>query len=200
MSSDVFLRPPWEDLARQHQAVSFGMWVFLVSEILLFSGLFAGYTIYRSLHTEGFLAAARETNIVYGTVNTAILMTSSLSLAVAGNAARAKSYLLAQRLLLVTMLPGTLFLILKGLEYREDIERHLVPGSAFALPQQGAALFFAFYWMMTGIHAIHVSGGFEADRRVFLNHDVFRRETGPAPQAEAHWPANLDLPAERPIA
>jgi len=168
VSSDVFLRPPWENLARQHQAVSFGMWVFLVSEILLFSGLFAGYTIYRSLHTEGFLAAARETNIVYGTVNTAILMTSSLSLAVAGNAARAKSYLLAQRLLLVTMLLGTLFLILKGLEYREDIERHLVPGSAFALPQQGAALFFAFYWMMTGIHAIHVSGGLAALSRLVI--------------------------------
>ena len=168
MSSDVFLRPPWEDLARQHQAVSFGMWVFLVSEILLFSGLFAGYTIYRRLHTEGFLAAARETNIVYGTVNTAILMTSSLSLAVAGNAARAKSYLLAQRLLLVTMLLGTLFLILKGFEYHEDIEKHLVPGSAFALPQQGAALFFAFYWMMTGIHAIHVSGGLAALSRLVI--------------------------------
>src|SRR5215469_5893415 len=149
-------------------AVSFGMWVFLVSEILLFSGLFAGYTVYRSLHTEGFLAAARETNIVYGTVNTAILMTSSLSLAVAGNAARAKSYLLAQRLLLVTMLLGTLFLILKGLEYREDIEKRLVPGSAFALPQQGAALFFAFYWMMTGIHAIHVSGGLAALGRLVI--------------------------------
>jgi cytochrome c oxidase subunit III len=168
MSSDTFLRPPWESLARQHQAVAFGMWVFLVSEILLFSGLFAGYSIYRSLYAAGFLAAARETDIAYGTVNTAILMTSSLSLAVAGRAARAGFYRLSWRLLIATVVLGVLFLILKGLEYHEDIQKHLLPGRGFALPQPGAALFFSFYWVMTGVHAVHVTGGLAALLRLII--------------------------------
>lgn len=166
--SDVFLRQPWENLGRQHQAVSFGMWVFLVSEVLLFSGLFAGYTVYRSLHSDGFLTAARNTDIVFGTVNTAILMTSSLSLAVAGRAARIELFGAARVLLMVTIALGVLFLILKGFEYREDIERHLVPGPNFPLPQTGAALFFSFYWLMTGIHALHVSGGLAALARLLV--------------------------------
>ena len=147
-------------------AVSFGMWLFLVSEALLFSGLFAGYSIYRSLYPEGFLAAGRHTDLVYGTINTAILMTSSLTIAVAGRAGRSNAGNLAWRLLLVTIVLGLFFLVLKGFEYREDLENHLVPGPGFALSQRGAQLFFAFYWMMTGVHAIHVTGGLVAVARL----------------------------------
>ena len=142
MSNDVFLRPPWDNLARQHQAVALGIWVFLGSEVLLFAGLFAGYAVYRGLYPNGFLAAGRETDIVYGTVNTAIMLTSSFFFAVAGRAARAKFHALAYRLLIVTFGLGSLFLILKGFEYREDIAKHLVPGAGFALAQRGAMLFF----------------------------------------------------------
>ncbi|HEY2034195.1 MAG TPA: cytochrome c oxidase subunit 3 [Rhizomicrobium sp.] len=157
--SDAFLRKPFENLERQHMAVSFGMWVFLVSEILLFGGLFAGYSVYRGLYTQGFLAAGRETDIVYGTINTAILMTSSLTVAVAGRAARAQFGRMAWRLLIVTFLLGLSFLALKGFEYREDIEKHLVPGAGFALAQPGAQIFFSYYWVMTSVHAIHVTCG-----------------------------------------
>jgi cytochrome c oxidase subunit 3 len=166
--SDVFLRPPFQTLARQHQAVSFGMWVFLVSEILLFSALFAGYGIYRELYPAGFLEAGRETDIIYGTVNTAILLTSSFSLAVAGRAARAELYSVAWYLLIATFLLGVLFLVLKGFEYREDIEKHLLPGPDFALLERGSLLFFSFYWIMTGVHALHVTGGLAALARLIL--------------------------------
>ncbi|HWE07639.1 MAG TPA: cytochrome c oxidase subunit 3 [Rhizomicrobium sp.] len=166
--SDAFLRPPFANLTRQHQAVSFGMWIFLVSEILLFSGLFAGYATYRGLYPQGFLAAGRETSIIYGTANTAILMTSSFTIAVAGRAARADFGRMSRRLLIATFLLGLLFLVLKGFEYREDIEKHLVPGSHFALPQIGAQLFFSFYWIMTGVHALHVSGGLAAVLRLIV--------------------------------
>ena len=89
MSGDVFLRPPWSNLHRQHQAVLLGMWMFLGSEVLLFAGLFAGYTVYRGLYTTGFPSpAGRETDIVVGTANTAIMLTSSFFIAVAGRAAR----------------------------------------------------------------------------------------------------------------
>src|SRR4051794_11585703 len=144
MSDSSFLRPPWENLARQHQAVSFGMWIFLVSEILLFAGLFSGYAVYRRLYPAGFEAAAAHTDIVYGTVNTAILMTSSLFIALAGGFARARLQQLARSCILVTLALGATFLLLKGFKYRHDILEHLFPGPAFAIATQGAALFFSF--------------------------------------------------------
>src|SRR5205085_5200189 len=101
---------------------------------------------YLGLHPEGFRAAARETDIAFGTVNTAILMTSSFSLAVAGRAADARLYRPARLLLLATLSLGALFLVVKAFEYRADIDKHLLPGPGFALAQPGAALFFSFYW------------------------------------------------------
>jgi cytochrome c oxidase subunit III len=173
MTMDTLPREPFETLARQHQAASFGMWVFLASEILLFSGLFAGYAVYRGLYPTGFFAASQETDIVLGTINTAIMMTSSLSIAVAGGAVRARMYTLAYRLLVATFLMGAMFLVLKGFEYREDIGKHLVPGSGFGLSEAGAQLFFSYYWVMTGIHAIHVTGGLGAVARLIV---VARRD------------------------
>lgn len=168
MTDSPFLRPPWENLARQHQAVTLGLWVFLASEILLFAGLFTGYAVYRHLYPAGFAAAGRETDIVYGTVNTAILMTSSLAIAVAGGLARAGLQVLARRCLMVTLILGVTFLVLKGLEYREDVAKHLLPGPSFAIAEPGAALFFSFYWVMTGVHATHVSGGLAAITRLLI--------------------------------
>jgi hypothetical protein len=82
------LREPWPDLARQREGVSFGVWAFLASEALFFGGLFLGYTVYRNLYPGAFLTAARETDIFYGTLNTAILLTSSLTMAVAERGAQ----------------------------------------------------------------------------------------------------------------
>lgn len=168
MTDSPFLRPPWENLARQHQAVAFGMWVFLISEILLFAGLFAGYSVYRHLYPAGFAAAGAHTDIVYGTVNTAILMTSSLFIALAGGFARARLQRLAKLCILVTLALGATFLVVKGFEYRQDIEEHLVPGPGFAIAAQGAALFFSFYWIMTGVHAVHVTCGLAAITRLLI--------------------------------
>jgi cytochrome c oxidase subunit III len=173
MSDSPFLRAPWENLTRQHQAVWFGMWVFLVSEILLFAGLFTSYAVYRYLYPAGFAAASAQTDIVYGTVNTAILMTSSLFIALAGGLARARMQRLARCCILITLVLGTAFLVLKGFEYRHDSVKHLFPGAGFAIPVQGAALFFSFYWVMTGIHAVHVSGGLAAITRLLF---VSRKE------------------------
>ncbi len=168
MTDNKYLRPPWTDLERQRQAVTLGTWIFLGSEMLLFAGLFAGYSVYRGLYGEGFLIAGRHTDIVYGTVNTAILMTSSATLASAGRVARAGFHRLAWHLLAVTFALGFLFLILKGLEYREDIQNHLVPGGSFGVAARGAQIFFSFYWIMTGIHSLHVSGGLAAIGRLLI--------------------------------
>src|SRR6185437_1918845 len=91
------LHEPWPNMERQREGVSFGMWVFLASEVLFFGGLFLGYTVYRNLYPEAFWTAARETEAAFGAVNTAILLTSSLTMAVASRGARAGFRRLTQR-------------------------------------------------------------------------------------------------------
>jgi cytochrome c oxidase subunit III len=153
------LRKPWRSLRRQREAAGFGLWVFLGSEVMFFACALTGYAVYRTLWSEDFAAAARETNVVYGTLNTAILLTSSLTMAAAAEGARAGLRRLTLACLAATIAFGLAFLVVKGFEYREDIEKHLVPGPGFALEAAAAQVFFAFYWLLTGVHALHMSIG-----------------------------------------
>lgn len=164
------IKEPWEQLAQQREAGTFGIWIFLASEVLFFGALLLTYTIYRVGNPEAFAAAGRETNIVYGTLNTAILLTSSLTMAVASQAAAAALGLrrLIAWCLVATAALGLAFLVVKGFEYREDIEKHLVPGTHFALKESAAQLFYALYWLVTGIHAIHLTIGIVMVSRLAL--------------------------------
>jgi cytochrome c oxidase subunit 3 len=153
------LREPWRSLDRQREAAAFGMWIFLTSEMLFFGGMLLAYSVSRYLQPVGFLAAARETNVWFGTTNTLVLLTSSFTMAIAAQAGDARRRRLAIACLCITMILGLAFLVIKGFEYREDIEKHLVPGADFALQQRGSQLFFALYWAMTGAHAIHLTVG-----------------------------------------
>jgi cytochrome c oxidase subunit III len=154
------LRDPWRSLRRQREAANFGVWVFLSSELLFFGGIIMLYAAYRTLYPGGFAAAGRETSIWYGTANTAVLLTSSLSMAGAAESTRAGLRRMALWCLVVTIALGLAFLVIKGFEYAEDIEKHLIPGRAFALAKvPGASIFFAFYWVMTAIHAGHMGIG-----------------------------------------
>jgi heme/copper-type cytochrome/quinol oxidase subunit 3 len=158
-SSSSALREPWPDLARQREGVSLGVWAFLASEALFFGGLFLGYAVYRNLYPDAFLTAARETDIFYGTLNTAILLTSSLTMAVAERGAQEGFRRMALWCLAVTALLGLAFLISKGFEYHDDITKGLVPGSGFPLHPSQTQIFWAFYWVITGVHAIHLTIG-----------------------------------------
>lgn len=113
-------------------------------------------------------ATGRETDIWYGTVNTAVLLTSSLTMAVAAQAAEAEYRRLTLWCLAGTMALGLAFLVLKGFEYAEDIEKNLVPGSHFVLAEPAAQLFFALYWLMTAVHAIHLTIGLELIGRLIV--------------------------------
>jgi len=151
---------PWRSLRREREAASFGTWIFIGSEAMFFAGALLGYAVYRTLWPEAFAEAGRETNLVYGTVNTALLLTSSLTMAVAAEGARARLRRLTLICLAATAVLGLAFLVVKGLEYREDIHKHLVPGPGFKLAGTPAAqIFFAFYWLATGVHALHLSIG-----------------------------------------
>ncbi|QIJ73336.1 cytochrome c oxidase subunit 3 family protein [Methylobacterium sp. NI91] len=162
------LREPWDELrlaedrafVHQRAGATFGMWVFIASEVLFFGALFLLYTAMRLEHVADFAAAARETDIVYGTLNTALLLTSGLCAAIAAQACEQEALRrLTLGCLAATALLGLAFMVVKGMEYREDIERHLVPGAGFALSAPATQLFFGFYWLSTAIHAIHLSIG-----------------------------------------
>ncbi len=171
------LREPWPNLMRQREAVTFGVWVFLASEALFFGGLLLGYTIYRNLYPQAFLTAARETDIVYGTLNTAILLTSSLTMAVAERGAQLKFRRMALWCLAATAVLGLAFLISKGFEYREDLSKGLFPGPGFPLHPAETQIFWAYYWVMTGVHAIHLTIGIGIVTTVMVL--LWRRSTPP---------------------
>jgi len=115
--------------------------------------------VMRALNPAAFAAAGHETNVVFGTVNTAIQLTSSLSMAVAAEASRAELRTTTLRGLAITWMLGLSFLVVKGFEYREDIHEHLIPGPNFPLAEPSAQIFFALYWIMTALHAIHMTAG-----------------------------------------
>lgn len=155
------LKEPWKYFERQREAGTFGIWVFLASEALFFGALILTYTVCRLENIEAFAAAGRETDIWYGTINTGILLTSSLTMAVASQAAASSGGFrrLVLGCLAATAALGLAFLVVKGFEYKEDIEKHLVPGARFALKETAAQLFFGLYWIVTGVHAIHLTIG-----------------------------------------
>lgn len=153
------LREPWPDLARQREGVSFGVWLFIASEILFFGALFMGYTVYRTLYPEAFRIAARETEMFYAVINTVILLTSSFTMTVAVRSASAGFRRMTMACLVLTILLGLGFLAGKGMEYHDDLSKGLFPGAEFPLKPVQTQIFWAFYWTLTGVHAIHLSVG-----------------------------------------
>jgi len=144
-------------LSQQAEVSRLGMWAFLCSEVMFFGGLFLGYIIYRHAYPQAFAIASRETNVFYGTLNTAILLTSSFTMALAVQAAKIGRPKEIVRLLLATIFLALAFLVVKGLEYSEDIHKHLVPGPLFVdAGEPKTQLFFMFYWTMTALHGLHV--------------------------------------------
>jgi len=184
------LREPWFDIARQRESSVLAMWLFLATEVLFFGGLFAGYAVYRSLHTTEFLAGAKQTDIVYGAVNTLVLLTSSFAMAVGVRFAREGLARFARLCFGTTALLGLLFLIVKSLEYDDDISKHLLPGPGFALPLRGAEIFWTLYWVMTVIHALHLLIGICAVVRLWLaarNDPRWLRESPAAEVTALYW-------------
>jgi cytochrome c oxidase subunit 3 len=149
----------FDDVAQQGEAAAFGMWVFLATELMFFGPLFFGYVYGRTHFPEAFAAASRHTEVALGTLNTAVLLTSSMSMAIAVEARRAGAARLAQRLLWLTAALGVAFLAIKGVEYAHEWREHLFPDAAFSFPggqQEGAQLFFFLYFATTGLHALHL--------------------------------------------
>jgi len=149
----------FDDLAQQREATTLGMWVFLVTEVLFFGGLFLAYLVYRSWYPAAFAVASHELDIVLGTINTVVLITSSLTMALAVHASQTGERNTLLAFLVITMILGATFLVIKGFEYEHKFVEHHVPGPSFQFEPEyfrHAQVFFSLYFVMTGLHAIHM--------------------------------------------
>jgi len=156
------------DAEQQRDASTLGMWLFLATEIMFFGGMFCAYLIYRSWYYNEFAAGSRSLDITLGTINTAVLICSSLTVALAVRAAQMGKRKLLVTLLLLTIVFGFAFLGIKGVEWYQKFEEHHIPGHAFnaadlvqAYPQihidqSHEQIYFSLYFAMTGLHALHM--------------------------------------------
>ena len=157
---DPNLQHHFYSMDQQLEASTLGMWVFLVTEVMFFGGLFMAYLLYRYWYPMDWAAASNHLNVVMGGLNTAVLIVSSLTMALAVRSAQVGSWAGQVVNLILTIIFGTVFLVVKYFEYAEKFEHHLVPGPDFdpTLPRQ-QQLFFSLYFIMTGIHAAHMVVG-----------------------------------------
>ncbi len=159
----------FSDAQQQKNAASLGMWLFLVTEIMFFGGMFCAYLVYRLAHFNAFAAASQQLSIKMGAFNTAVLLVSSLTVVLAVKAAEAGKRMQLVSYLVITVVLGLTFLVVKGFEYREKFEKHHVPGATFQftdtfddngeqipVSSNEAQLFFSLYFAMTGMHALHM--------------------------------------------
>ncbi len=145
---------------RDYKKAKYGMWFFLYTEILFFGGMFILYSMYRSKYPQDFHAGASQENLLLGSINTAVLLTSSLALASAILAVRKGKYMLSMLLQGSTVLMGGAFLVIKYFEWTEKIVRGLYPNSPVLLKMNvGEIIFFGLYYVMTGLHGLHVFVG-----------------------------------------
>ncbi|HTM50542.1 MAG TPA: cytochrome c oxidase subunit 3 family protein [Bryobacteraceae bacterium] len=144
---------------QQKDASTLGMWLFLVTEIMFFGGMFTAYVVYRTIHPAAFVAASHELDITMGAINTAVLICSSLTMVLAVSAAQMGQRKSLVGFLVLTILLGSVFLGIKAVEYHEKFVHHHVPGASFHFdgPDPASAqLFFSLYFAMTGLHALHM--------------------------------------------
>jgi cytochrome c oxidase subunit III len=149
-------------LEQQHDARTFGVWVFLLTELMLFGGLFTAYAAYRYVYPATFGEGSRHLDALIGATNTAVLILSSVMMALAVNSAQLNRRRSLIVFLLLTMAFGTLFLGIKGVEYYQHFRDGFAPGVNWTFTGQNAGpleLFFILYFAMTGLHAIHLTVG-----------------------------------------
>jgi cytochrome c oxidase subunit III len=151
----------FEDLDQQRDAAELGMWLFLATELMFFGGLFLAYTVYRQAYPTAFAHASQTLNVTLGAINTAVLLTSSLTMALAVRAAHDGQRGKLIGLLMATAALGAVFLSVKAYEYAHKYHEHHMPftGLHFEWPAEelkGAVTYFNLYFVMTGLHALHM--------------------------------------------
>ncbi len=151
----------FDDVGQQRESASLGMWAFLVTEVMFFGAVFGAYIVYRTSYPVAFAEAAHHLNVPLATLNTGVLLTSSLAMALAVHAAQTGARRATVLFLLLTIVLGAAFLGIKGYEYYSEYQENLIPLNGFQFVFEGtnprqSQLFFDFYFAMTGLHALHM--------------------------------------------
>ena len=152
----------FSESSQQSESAKMGMWIFLLTEVLLFGGLFVAYTVYRSWNPDMFYNAHKHLDISLGTLNTTVLITSSLTMALAIRSIQLNDRKKSIKLLTATFALAAVFLIVKYFEYSHKFHLGQLPGKFYTYTGiEGANphIFFSIYFMMTGLHGIHVIAG-----------------------------------------
>src|SRR5262249_34896136 len=148
---------------QQLESSTLGMWVFLLTEMMFFGSMFGAYTIYRSAYPDAFASTSQYMNVTLGGINTAVLITSSLTMALSVRSAQIGQKKALIGFLLLTLILGTVFLGVKAVEYHEKWVDHHIPGPYFHFEDtryaQQAQILYFLYFAMTGMHAIHMIVG-----------------------------------------
>jgi cytochrome c oxidase subunit 3 len=154
------LREQFDTADQQKDASTLGMWVFLITEIMFFGGMFLAYSAYRSAYPLIFAVSSTSLNAVIGAINTAVLLCSSFTMVLAVRAAQLGQRKTGIVCLILTMILGLAFLGIKAYEWTVKFHEHHVPGPTFHLEgvdiQGPAQIFFSLYFAMTGLHALHM--------------------------------------------
>jgi cytochrome c oxidase subunit 3 len=208
----AYLRHHFENVDQQADAAGFAMWLFLLTEVMFFGGMFTAYLIYRNWYYPAFVEASHQLNVFWGTLNTAVLITSSFTMAMGVWCAetRKKSGLIL--CLVITFLLGLVFLGIKTIEYTEKIEKHHVPGfhysvNSFTNPASDpevykeyhdkplaldmarhTEVYFSLYFAMTGMHALHMIIGI-----AILGFMIFRAKAGAYTSGHVTFVENFGL-------
>jgi cytochrome c oxidase subunit 3 len=206
-----YLRHHFQSVEQQADASNFAMWLFLLTEVMFFGGLFTAYLIYRNWYFPAFVAGSHQLNVVLGTLNTVVLILSSFTMAMGvwcAETGRKSGLVLC---LALTLTLGLGFLGIKSIEYREKIEKHHVPGlhyslSAFLDPDYDEAaraagdkplsldmarsteIYFSLYFLMTGMHALHMIIGIG-----ILGFMIFRARAGAYTSGHVTFVENFGL-------
>ena len=157
------LQHHFDNTEQQLESSTLGMWVFLLTEVMFFGGMFGGYTVYRNLYPDAFASTSHFMNVAIGAFNTGVLICSSFTMVLAVRSAQLGLKKMLVLFLLLTLLLGCVFLGLKYVEYHEKWVDHHVPGPGFhyddARYARQAQILFFLYFAMTGMHAIHMVVG-----------------------------------------
>jgi cytochrome c oxidase subunit III len=157
------LQHHFETLEQQHEAATLGMWIFIIQEVMFFGGLLAAYMLYRIWYPVAWSEGSAELDIRLGGLNTVVLIASSLTMALSVRAAQTGKQKALKNWLIVTMLLGLTFLVVKGFEYEHKWALQHVPGLNYhAEPNQvpQVEIFLSLYFALTGLHALHMVIGF----------------------------------------
>jgi len=152
------LQPHFATEQQQYETSTFGMWVFLVTEVMFFGGLFTAYLIYRLQYPQAFINASHHLDITLGCFNTVVLIGSSLTMAMAVHSARVEKSKMIAFWIAMTMVLGSIFLGVKAIEYTQKWEHGLFPANFFlqAADAGQQRIFYSLYFAMTGLHATHM--------------------------------------------